>query len=95
MRNSDKFCFFLIPEFILGGIPMTYNIAECTTYIIEKNLLIMDFNLNIHTLTYYLFLGNTIYLIINEYKSKKNTEYLLMVMVMLLKEKTKILMMVI
>ena len=34
MRNSDKFCFFLIPEFILG-IPR-YNIAECTTYIIEK-----------------------------------------------------------
>ena len=34
MRNSDKFCFFLIPEFILG-IPR-YNIVECTTYIIEK-----------------------------------------------------------
>ena len=32
----------------------------------------MAFKLNIHTLTYYLFLGNTIYLIINEYKSKKH-----------------------
>ncbi len=34
IRNSDKFCFFVIPEFILG-VPR-YNIADCTTYIIEK-----------------------------------------------------------
>jgi hypothetical protein len=34
MRNSDNFSFFLIPEFILG-IPR-YDMAECTSYIIEK-----------------------------------------------------------
>ena len=34
MRNSANFSFFLIPEFVLG-IPR-YNMAECTTYIIEK-----------------------------------------------------------
>ena len=34
MRNSDKFSFFLIPEFILG-IPR-YDMAECTSFIIEK-----------------------------------------------------------
>ena len=34
MRNSDTFTFFLIPEFILG-IPR-YDMAECTSYIIEK-----------------------------------------------------------
>lgn len=34
MRNSEKFSFFLIPEFILG-IPR-YDMAECTSFIIEK-----------------------------------------------------------
>jgi len=34
MRNSDKFTFFLLPEFILG-VPR-YNMVECTSYIIEK-----------------------------------------------------------
>ena len=34
MRNNDKFCFFLIPEFVLG-IPR-YDMVNCTTYIIEK-----------------------------------------------------------
>ena len=34
MRNNDKFCFFLIPEFVLG-IPR-YNLVNCTSYIIEK-----------------------------------------------------------
>ena len=33
-RNNNKFCMFLIPEFILG-IPR-YDIAECTNYVIEK-----------------------------------------------------------
>jgi len=34
MRNNDRFCFFLIPEFVLG-IPR-YDMVNCTTYIIEK-----------------------------------------------------------
>lgn len=34
MRNSDKFTFFLLPEFILG-VPR-YNMVECTSYVIEK-----------------------------------------------------------
>lgn len=34
MRANQKFCFFLIPEFVLG-IPR-YDIAACTGYIIEK-----------------------------------------------------------
>jgi hypothetical protein len=34
MRNSDRFAFFVLPEFILG-IPR-YNMVECTSYIIEK-----------------------------------------------------------
>ena len=34
MRNSECFCFFIIPEFILG-LPR-YNIVNCTNYIIEK-----------------------------------------------------------
>lgn len=33
-RNNNKFCMFVIPEFILG-IPR-YDIAECTNYVIEK-----------------------------------------------------------
>ena len=33
-RNINKFCMFVIPEFILG-IPR-YDIAECTNYVIEK-----------------------------------------------------------
>ena len=33
-RNNNKFCMFVIPEFILG-IPR-YDIAECTSYVIEK-----------------------------------------------------------
>ena len=33
-RNSEKFCFFLIPEFVLG-IPK-YDIGICTSYIIDK-----------------------------------------------------------
>ena len=34
MRNSDKFTFFLLPEFILG-VPR-YDMAECTSYVMEK-----------------------------------------------------------
>jgi len=34
MRNSDRFTFFILPEFILG-IPR-YNMVECTSYVIEK-----------------------------------------------------------
>ena len=34
MRNSSKFCFFLLPEFILG-IPR-YDMVHCTSYVIEK-----------------------------------------------------------
>ena len=34
MRNSEKFSFFVIPEFVLG-IPR-YDMVECTSYIIEK-----------------------------------------------------------
>ena len=34
MRNSEKFSFFLIPEFVLG-IPR-YDMVECTSFIIEK-----------------------------------------------------------
>ena len=34
MRNNDNFCFFLLPEFILG-IPK-YDIATCITYVIDK-----------------------------------------------------------
>jgi hypothetical protein len=34
MRNSDNFCFFLLPEFILG-IPK-YDNATCNSYVIEK-----------------------------------------------------------
>ena len=34
MRNSEKFCFFLIPEFVLG-IPR-YDVAACTSFILEK-----------------------------------------------------------
>lgn len=33
-RNGEKFCFFLIPEFVLG-IPK-YDIGICTSYIIDK-----------------------------------------------------------
>ena len=33
-RNNNKFCMFVIPEFILG-IPR-YDIAECINYVIEK-----------------------------------------------------------
>lgn len=33
-RNNNKFCMFVIPEFILG-IPR-YDIGECTNYVIEK-----------------------------------------------------------
>ena len=33
-RNNNKFCMFVIPEFILG-IPR-YDIEECTKYVIEK-----------------------------------------------------------
>ena len=35
-RNCEKFCFFLVPEFILG-IPM-YNIETCITYVIDQLL---------------------------------------------------------
>jgi len=34
MRNSDKFTFFLLPEFILG-VPR-YDMVECTSYVMEK-----------------------------------------------------------
>ena len=34
MRNSKCFCFYIVPEFILG-LPR-YNIVNCTNYIIEK-----------------------------------------------------------
>ena len=34
LRNSDEFCFFVLPEFVLG-IPR-YDMASCTSYIIEK-----------------------------------------------------------
>lgn len=33
-RNNNKFCMFVIPEFLLG-IPR-YDIGECTNYVIEK-----------------------------------------------------------
>lgn len=33
-RNNNKFCMFVIPEFILG-IPR-YDIVECTNFVIEK-----------------------------------------------------------
>jgi len=34
MRNSERFTFFLLPEFILG-VPR-YDMAECTSYVMEK-----------------------------------------------------------
>ena len=34
MRGNNQFCFFLLPEFVLG-IPR-YDMVRCTTYIIEK-----------------------------------------------------------
>jgi len=34
MRNSEKFTFFLLPEFILG-VPR-YDMAECTSFVMEK-----------------------------------------------------------
>ena len=34
MRGSDRFCFFLLPEFVLG-VPR-YDMVKCTSYIIEK-----------------------------------------------------------
>ena len=34
MRNSEKFTFFLLSEFILG-VPR-YDMVECTSYVIEK-----------------------------------------------------------
>ena len=34
IRNSNKFCFYLIPEFVLG-IPR-YDVAACTSFILEK-----------------------------------------------------------
>ena len=34
LRNSECFCFYIVPEFILG-LPR-YNIVSCTNYIIEK-----------------------------------------------------------
>lgn len=33
-RNSEKFTFFLIPEFLVGT--PTYDVAACTAYIIDK-----------------------------------------------------------
>ena len=33
-RNCDKFCFFVVPEFVLG-IPR-YDISTCITYVIDK-----------------------------------------------------------
>lgn len=33
-RNNNKFCMYVIPEFILG-IPR-YDISECTTYVMSK-----------------------------------------------------------
>jgi len=35
-RNCEKFCFFLVPEFVLG-IPR-YNIETCITFVIDKLL---------------------------------------------------------
>lgn len=35
-RNCDKFCFYLVPEFVLG-IPR-YNIETCISYVIDKLL---------------------------------------------------------
>uniref|UniRef100_A0A6C0JBG5 Uncharacterized protein n=1 Tax=viral metagenome TaxID=1070528 RepID=A0A6C0JBG5_9ZZZZ len=34
MRGSEKFTFFLLPEFILG-VPR-YDMSECTSYVMEK-----------------------------------------------------------
>lgn len=34
MRGSDRFCFFLLPEFVLG-VPR-YDMVKCTSYVIEK-----------------------------------------------------------
>ena len=34
MRGSEKFTFFLLPEFILG-VPR-YDMAECTSFVMEK-----------------------------------------------------------
>ena len=34
MRNSDRFTFFLLPEFILG-VPR-YSMVECTSYVLDK-----------------------------------------------------------
>ena len=36
LRNSECFCFYIIPEFILG-LPR-YDIVSCTEYIVEKLL---------------------------------------------------------
>ena len=34
LRNNDEFCFFVLPEFVLG-IPR-YDMGSCTSYIMEK-----------------------------------------------------------
>ena len=80
MRNSDNFSFFLIPEFILG-IPR-YDMAECTSYIIEK-LTDNGFLVKYTHPNLLLFHGNTTYLNIKELKLRKKPVFLLMVMVML------------
>ena len=33
-RNNNKFCIYLLPEFVLG-VPR-YNMSECTSYVIDK-----------------------------------------------------------
>ena len=34
LRTNDQFCFFLVPEFLLG-VP-TYDTASCIAYVIDK-----------------------------------------------------------
>ena len=67
MRNNDKFCFFLLPEFILG-VPK-YDMVECTSYVIEK-LVDNGFILKYTHQIYYLYHGNITYQIINVHKFK-------------------------
>ena len=56
-KNSNKFIFFAIPEFLVGT--PTYDVAACTAFVIDK-LKNNGFVINIHTPIYYLYHGNII-----------------------------------
>ena len=85
-NNNEQFCWFVIPEVILGA--PKYDAPSCIVYVVNE-LKENGFKVKYTHPNLLLFLGNTIFLVMLEVNSKSKQVRILMGLVMKLRRKTK------